>query len=55
MSIDRRAWAIAEELVRLSGNGIDGVTLSFVSCKDELPVFIDRALPLLRQAGLRKA
>ena len=46
---------IADELVRLSGMGIDGVTLSFVNFKDELPFFIDRVLPLLRQAGLRKS
>jgi hypothetical protein len=30
------------------------VTLSFVNFKDELPFFIDRVLPLLRQAGLRQ-
>jgi dimethylsulfone monooxygenase len=44
---------IAAELVRLSGMGIDGVTLSFVNFKHELPFFIARVLPLLRQVGLR--
>jgi hypothetical protein len=28
--------------------------LSFVNFKNELPFFIERVLPLLRQAGLRK-
>lgn len=36
----------------LSGLGVDGVTLSFVDFRDELPFFIDRVLPLLRQAAL---
>jgi hypothetical protein len=45
---------IAEELVRLKAAGIGGVTLSFVNFKDELPFFIARVLPLLRQAGLRR-
>jgi dimethylsulfone monooxygenase len=35
-------------LLRLKAAGIDGVTLSFVNFKDELP------LPLLRQAGLQQ-
>jgi dimethylsulfone monooxygenase len=46
---------IAQELVRLSGMGIDGVTLSFVNFKNELPFFIARVLPLLQQAGLRNS
>ena len=44
---------IVEELTRLHAEGIDGVTLSFVNFKDELPFFIERVLPLLKQAGLR--
>ncbi|HMF69459.1 MAG TPA: LLM class flavin-dependent oxidoreductase, partial [Phyllobacterium sp.] len=43
-----------DELVRLHAAGIDGVTLSFVNFRDELPFFIDRVLPLLKQAGLRQ-
>lgn len=46
---------IVDEPARLSWIGIDGVTLSFVNFKDERPLFIDRVLPLLRQAGLRKS
>jgi len=38
----------------LQSAGIDGVTLSFVNFRDELPFFIDRVLPLLKQAGLRQ-
>jgi FMNH2-dependent dimethyl sulfone monooxygenase len=45
---------IVEELKRLHAEGIDGVTLSFVNFKDELPFFIERVLPLLQQAGLRQ-
>jgi alkanesulfonate monooxygenase SsuD/methylene tetrahydromethanopterin reductase-like flavin-dependent oxidoreductase (luciferase family) len=45
---------IVAELVRLHEAGIDGVTLSFVNFKDELPFFIARVLPLLQQAGLRQ-
>ena len=49
-----RPERIVDELVRLQAAGIDGVTLSFVNFKDELPFFIERVLPLLRQAGLRR-
>jgi dimethylsulfone monooxygenase len=49
-----RPETIVQELLRLHEAGIDGVTLSFVNFKDELPFFIDRVLPLLRQAGLRQ-
>ena len=49
-----RPEKIVDELVRLQSAGIDGVTLSFVNFKNELPFFIDRVLPLLRQAGLRQ-
>jgi dimethylsulfone monooxygenase len=44
---------VAADLVRLQAAGIDGVTLSFVNFKDELPFFIERVMPLLQQAGLR--
>ena len=43
-----------DELVRLQAAGIDSMTLSFVDFKDQLPFFMDRVLPLLRQAGLRQ-
>jgi len=33
--------------------GFAGTTLSFVNFKDELPYFIEKALPLMREAGLR--
>jgi hypothetical protein len=33
--------------------GFAGTTISFVNFNDELPFFIDRVLPLMRQAGLR--
>jgi alkanesulfonate monooxygenase SsuD/methylene tetrahydromethanopterin reductase-like flavin-dependent oxidoreductase (luciferase family) len=49
-----RPETIVEELIRLNAAGIDGVTLSFVNFRDELPFFIDRVLPLLKQAGLRQ-
>jgi dimethylsulfone monooxygenase len=49
-----RPETIVDELVRLHASGIDGVTLSFVNFKHELPFFIDRVLPLLKQAGLRQ-
>jgi dimethylsulfone monooxygenase len=45
---------IVAELKRLHAAGIDGVTLSFVNFRDELPFFIERVLPLLQQAGLRQ-
>ena len=48
-----RPETIVDELVRLQADGIDGVTLSFVNFRDELPFFIERVLPLLEQAGLR--
>ena len=49
-----RPEKIVDELERLQSAGIDGVTLSFVNFKNELPSFIDRVLPLLRQPGLRQ-
>jgi FMNH2-dependent dimethyl sulfone monooxygenase len=44
---------IAEEMVRMSAAGFAGTTVSFVNFRDELPYFIARVLPLLREAGLR--
>lgn len=43
---------IADQLVAIHRAGFDGTTLSFVNFKDELPYFIERVMPLLRQAGV---
>jgi alkanesulfonate monooxygenase SsuD/methylene tetrahydromethanopterin reductase-like flavin-dependent oxidoreductase (luciferase family) len=43
---------IASELVAIHKAGFAGTTLSFVNFKAELPFFIQRVMPLLRQAGL---
>lgn len=45
---------IAEKIVQVAELGFAGATLSFVNFNDELPYFIERVLPLLRQAGLRE-
>ncbi len=44
---------IVDDLIRIAGQGYAGATLSFVNYEAELPFFIDRVLPLMRQAGLR--
>ena len=44
---------IAAELAAISAAGFEGVAISFVDYKNELPYFIDEVLPLLRAAGLR--
>lgn len=44
---------IVDDLVRIAAEGYAGAALSFVNYETELPFFIDRVLPLLRQAGLR--
>jgi hypothetical protein len=41
-----RPEKIVDELLWLNAAGIDGVTLSFVNFKDELPFFIERVLPM---------
>jgi FMNH2-dependent dimethyl sulfone monooxygenase len=43
---------IAEQLIAIHRAGFAGTTLSFVNFKDELPFFIARVMPLLREAGL---
>ncbi len=43
---------IADELIGIHRAGFAGTTLSFVNFKTELPFFIERVMPLLRQAGL---
>ena len=45
---------IADEMIRMHAAGFAGTTVSFVNFKNELPYFIDRVLPLLRDAGLRE-
>jgi dimethylsulfone monooxygenase len=45
---------VAEEILKMHQNGFSGATLSFVNFTDELPFFVERVLPLLKQAGLRR-
>ena len=44
---------IAEEMVKIAQAGFAGTTVSFVNFKNELPYFIDKVFPLLREARLR--
>jgi FMNH2-dependent dimethyl sulfone monooxygenase len=44
---------IAEQLVELKRVGLDGVSLSFVNFREELPYFLETVMPLLERAGLR--
>jgi len=46
---------IAAEMGRMSEAGFAGTTVSFVNFKDELPYFIDKVLPILRDMGLRES
>ena len=46
---------IVGEMVRMREIGFAGTTVSFVDFLGELPFFIDRVLPLMREAGLREA
>ncbi len=43
---------IAETLVAIHRAGFAGTTLSFVNFRAELPFFVARVMPLLRQAGI---
>lgn len=45
---------IASEMAKMAEVGFAGTTVSFVNFKNELPYFIDKVLPLLREAGLRE-
>ncbi len=45
--------SIAEEMIAISGQGYEGIALSFVNYTQELPYFCDRVLPLLKKAGYR--
>jgi alkanesulfonate monooxygenase SsuD/methylene tetrahydromethanopterin reductase-like flavin-dependent oxidoreductase (luciferase family) len=44
---------IAAELAAIGDAGFEGVAMSFVNYKDELPYFIQTVLPLLRDVRLR--
>jgi FMNH2-dependent dimethyl sulfone monooxygenase len=44
---------IADELAAISAAGFEGVAISFVNYRDELPYFLETVLPLLREMGLR--
>lgn len=46
---------VAEGIVSLHAAGFGGTTLSFVNYAEEFPAFRDEVLPLLEQAGIRKA
>jgi alkanesulfonate monooxygenase SsuD/methylene tetrahydromethanopterin reductase-like flavin-dependent oxidoreductase (luciferase family) len=48
-----RPERIVDGIMALQELGLAGATISFVNFNEELPFFIDRVLPLLRQAGLR--
>ena len=45
---------IVAEMAEMHRIGFVGTTVSFVNFRDELPFFIDRVLPLMEQAGLRR-
>jgi dimethylsulfone monooxygenase len=49
-----RPETIVEEIINIHALGFSGATLSFVNFNEELPYFLERVLPLLRQAGLRE-
>ena len=45
---------VAADLIELHEAGFAGTTVSFFDFTNELPFFIDRVLPLLEEAGLRR-
>lgn len=45
---------IVEQLAAIAEQGYAGAALSFVNYADELPFFLERVLPLLRDADLRR-
>ena len=49
------AGSIAEQLITLSGLGLDGMLLSWADYADGMTRFNAGVLPLLEQAGLRSA
>jgi alkanesulfonate monooxygenase SsuD/methylene tetrahydromethanopterin reductase-like flavin-dependent oxidoreductase (luciferase family) len=44
---------IAGEIAEIAGEGWSGAALSFLNYTDEMPFFIERVFPLLKDAGLR--
>jgi alkanesulfonate monooxygenase SsuD/methylene tetrahydromethanopterin reductase-like flavin-dependent oxidoreductase (luciferase family) len=46
---------VVADMVRMHSAGFAGTTLSFVNFREELPFFIARVLPLMVEAGLRRA
>ena len=44
---------IVDQLVLIADQGYEGAALSFVNYAAELPLFVERVLPLMRDAGLR--
>jgi alkanesulfonate monooxygenase SsuD/methylene tetrahydromethanopterin reductase-like flavin-dependent oxidoreductase (luciferase family) len=45
---------VVDVLVKLHKAGFDGATITTLNFLDDLPIIIDRVLPLMEQAGLRK-
>ena len=45
---------VTDQLLELSGTGIDGTLISMVDYNQELPYWNEKVMPLLEQAGLRK-
>jgi alkanesulfonate monooxygenase SsuD/methylene tetrahydromethanopterin reductase-like flavin-dependent oxidoreductase (luciferase family) len=45
--------AVAGEIEKIGAEGWSGAALSFLNYTDEMPFFIGRVFPLLREAGLR--
>ena len=46
---------IVDRLMHLSAMGVDGVVLSWVNYEEELAQWIREVLPVMEQAGLRRA
>lgn len=44
---------VADGLIAIYRAGFTGTSLSFVNFREELPAFVARVIPLLRQAGIR--
>ena len=45
---------MTHQLLELSGTGIDGTLVSMVDYNQELPYWMEKVMPLLEQAGLRR-
>jgi len=44
---------VTEELVKLNEAGMDGMIMGLIDYKEELEIFNDDILPLMKQAGIR--